>query len=114
MRRGRNLVAIGLLTGALILPSIRNAEPQESPPDLRMLLNLDLFKPSPPKDSRKEQDQETSGSMLDQIRALNAMGYLGTTANNLGPRGAQNAGDAPALSNPPPPREPSRDSEGPQ
>ena len=56
-----------------VLASARYAAAQQSPPDLRMLLNLDLFSAPPPSASG---DQPSAPSMLDQIRTLNSMGYL--------------------------------------
>jgi len=114
MRSGRNLVVIGLLAGALILPATRKVEAQESPPDLRILLNLDLFKSPPPSDAQSGQGQGTGDSMLDQIRALNAMGYLGTAPHDSGPPGKQDIGGAARPSNPPSPAESSDSSETPQ
>lgn len=67
---------------ALLLTGTKSSYAQEQPPDLQMLLNLDLF------DSRSSQNdpgQPESGqpaSMLDQIRTLDAMGYLGSANQN--------------------------------
>jgi hypothetical protein len=111
MLRGRNLVAIGLLTGALILPGTRGVQAQESPPNLRMLLNLDLFKP-PPKDAPGAQGKGSNDSMLDQIRALNAMGYLGTAQSDSGQPLGRNTGATVAPSSPPSSSESSDSPEG--
>ncbi|HTW86385.1 MAG TPA: hypothetical protein VMD75_00135 [Candidatus Binataceae bacterium] len=46
---------------------------QTQPPDLQMLLNLDLFSSS---GSGNSQAPAPGGSMLDQIQALRQMGYL--------------------------------------
>ncbi len=64
-------------------------------PDPRMLLDLDLFTPDSGDDS-----QATQHSMLDQIRTLQAMGYLS---------GANPPAPQPVYSTPPPP--PPEDSE---
>src|SRR5229473_1698500 len=63
---------IGALT-LIILGEASRATAQQAPPDLRMLLNLDLFS-APPQAAGG--GQPTAPSMLDQIRTLNSMGYL--------------------------------------
>jgi len=50
---------------------------QDEPPDLRMLLNLDLFGRSREPAAGANPQAAPAPSMLDQIRALRAMGYLG-------------------------------------
>jgi hypothetical protein len=81
-----------LLLGALVLGGgVVMALAQGGPPDLRMLMNLDLFEPrhnngtSAPTAAASPADD----SMLDQIRTLDSMGYLG---NHNG----ANANSAPA------------------
>jgi hypothetical protein len=58
---------------ALTFTGIRRAQAQDQPPDLQMLLNLDLFSSS---GGNNSQGPAPGGSMLDQIRALRQMGYL--------------------------------------
>ncbi|HZP45563.1 MAG TPA: hypothetical protein VFB15_07925 [Candidatus Binataceae bacterium] len=51
----------------------------DSNPDINMLLNLDLFSSSASAapDATPDTGNAAPESMLDQIRTLNAMGYLG-------------------------------------
>jgi hypothetical protein len=84
---------------------------QAAPPDLRMLMNLDLFesRPSNMQGMAAPGADAPSDSMLDQIRALNAMGYLGNR------RDADGAGaPQPASGESEPSSNPSYDVEGPQ
>jgi len=106
---------------------------QDAPPNLKMLLNLDLF------ESRQNGASATPApgqaasddSMLDQIRTLDSMGYLGRNppvdASDLAPRGSDDAAresdDEPRMpATPPnttviapaPPINPDYDAEGPQ
>jgi hypothetical protein len=78
MRTGRSLAVIALAAAALVVGSNKagaQAQPP-APPDLRMLLNLDLFRPQPSDAGNGAPEQRSNASMLDQIRALKAMGYL--------------------------------------
>lgn len=74
MRRARNLTATVWLVGALMFLTAMLAWAQE-PPDLRMLLDLDLFAGAAgnPADAAPG----AGPSMVDQIRTLAALGYLG-------------------------------------
>jgi hypothetical protein len=79
MRTGRSLAVIALAAAALVMGSSKpgaQEQPSPTPPDLRMLLNLDLFKPQPSDPGNGAPEQRSNASMLDQIRALKAMGYL--------------------------------------
>jgi hypothetical protein len=79
MRTGRSLAVIALAATALVMGSSKpgaQEQPSPTPPDLRMLLNLDLFKPQPSDPGNGAPEQRSNASMLDQIRALKAMGYL--------------------------------------
>jgi hypothetical protein len=85
-----------VLIGAMVVGGIVvMARAQDAPPDLRMLMNLDLFEPR----NNTARPAPTAGaspaddSMLDQIRTLDAMGYLGNRGD--GPAAAE-ASDAPA------------------
>jgi hypothetical protein len=78
MKRLRKVAAIVLIGTMIVCSETRRVSAQEAPPDLRMLMNLDLFEP------RRGDMQGTpaaaasgDGSMLDQIRTLDSMGYLG-------------------------------------
>ena len=74
MTSGRNVIATMLLAATIILISSRASEAQDQTPSPRMLLNLDLFTAQAGSNQR---GQATGGdSMLEQIRALRAMGYL--------------------------------------
>jgi len=91
---------------ALIASASRDGWGQ-SAPDLKMLLNLDLFTPPPAAKAPAQGTgaanaaQAAPSSMLDQIRALNAMGYLGAPHNTEEIQPAQNSRDA-ARAAPPP------------
>jgi hypothetical protein len=79
MRTGRSLAVIALAAAALVTRSTRTGaqeQPSPAPPDLRMLLNLDLFTPHSSDTGNDAAGQLSNDSMLDQIRALKAMGYL--------------------------------------
>lgn len=79
MRTGRSLAVIALAAAVLLTRSIRTGAqepPSQVPPDLRMLLNLDLFRPHSEDAGNGAAEQGSNDSMLDQIRALKAMGYL--------------------------------------
>lgn len=107
MRTGHSLAVIALVVAALVMGSeeTRAQEaPSPAPPDLRMLLNLDLFRPQSSGAGNGAADQRSNGSMLDQIRALKAMGYLRSNPDDDdGPApGASPAGDTPPRPNPPP------------
>lgn len=78
---------------ALIASGVRRARAQEPPPDLRMLLNLDLFA-SRSHETQGAPDQGTDESMLDQIRTLDALGYLGPNRGEPGSYGMGNPAGA--------------------
>jgi hypothetical protein len=74
MKSGPSLASAMLL--ALLISSAPAAWAQnDPPPDLNMLLNLDLFKPNP--NAAAQNGAGGNGSMLEQIQTLNALGYLG-------------------------------------
>jgi hypothetical protein len=128
MNLRRKVAAIMLLAAAIGVGSeTRRASAQDAPPDLRMLMNLDLFEPRPNKGANgaAAAASPTDDSMLDQIRTLDAMGYLGNHAGDgengaPAPRAAVGsepaaAGDVPdAPPAPAPASQPSDDVEGPQ
>ena len=71
--RSRNaLMTLTFATLFFAAPSA--AQAQDPPPDLHMLLNMDLFQ------SQQDASAQAAGpggtSMMDQIRSLNALGYL--------------------------------------
>jgi hypothetical protein len=80
--RGRSVIAGASLLAVLTFMGIGRAQAQEQPPDLQMLLNLDLFSSSGGENS---QAPAPGGSMLDQIQALRQMGYLQGNAENAPP-----------------------------
>lgn len=84
---GRSIAAGAILLAALTFTGIRPAGAQEQPPDLQMLLNLDLFSSQGAADSEAP---APGGSMLDQIQALRQMGYLQANPQDLriGPEGS--------------------------
>lgn len=53
--------------------AVAAASAADNPPDINMLLNLDLFGASR---ADSPADTNQSASMLDQIRTLDAMGFL--------------------------------------
>lgn len=76
MPRGHSkLITTMSLAAAMVVLGARAPGAQEQPPDPTMLLNLDLF--ASPSDSAGPAAHGGAGSMLDQIRTLSAMGYLG-------------------------------------
>lgn len=93
MRCGRKLLGAMVLAAAIFPLGVRASWAHDGAPDPRMLLNLDLF-------SRGADTDSGNGSMLEQIRTLQAMGYLG---------GANPPAPQPVYSSPPPP--PPQDSE---
>jgi|SRR5208282_3832389 len=87
MKRRRKVVAIMLLAAMLVGSETGRTSAQGAPPDLRMLMNLDLFEPRPSngvKGAPAPAAPPTEDSMLDQIRTLDAMGYLGNHADGDG------------------------------
>jgi hypothetical protein len=72
MRCGRNLLTTMIFAAAIILIGTRDSMAQQHAPDPTMLLNLDLFAAQ----GNAANQPGTSDSMLSQIRALRAMGYL--------------------------------------
>ncbi len=82
------VVAIMILTATLVFVENHDTAAQDDPPDFRMLMNLDLFasRPSDVKDAPEMKGAPppaSDDSMLDQIRALNAMGYLGDNRGSV-------------------------------
>jgi hypothetical protein len=75
MTSGRKVIATMLLAATIILISSRASEAQDQTPSPRMLLNLDLFT-AQADDHPKGQATGGGDSMLEQLRALRAMGYL--------------------------------------
>jgi hypothetical protein len=78
MKRLRKVAATMLVAVMLVVFENGRTSAQEAPPDLRMLMNLDLFEPRH-NDAQGAPASASAGdgSMLDQIRTLDAMGYLG-------------------------------------
>ncbi len=104
MKLRPKVIAIMIITTTLIFVETRRASAQDAPPDLRMLMNLDLFA-SPSNDPKGASAMNVAPgsdeSMLDQIRALSAMGYLGGNPESAGYVGPGNAGGVPAPSSAP-------------
>jgi hypothetical protein len=101
MKLRRKVAAIVLIATIVVCGETRRASAQnstnEAPPDLRMLMNLDLFEPrhSNAQEATAPAESPTDDSMLDQIRTLDAMGYLGNHAD-------ADADDLPAQAGPEP------------
>lgn len=91
MKRLRKVAAIVLIGTTIVCGETRRTRAQEPPPDLRMLMNLDLFEPrhNDPQGAPASAASPSDDSMLDQIRTLDKMGYLGNPAD-------ADAGDLPA------------------
>jgi len=81
MTRGRKLTTIALAVSIVSLGAQNVPAQPGSQPEVRMLLNLDLFTPQPNAPASDDDD-----STLHQIQALRAMGYL----NGAG-KGSSNA-----------------------
>ena len=85
MRRPYKVILVVTITSVLLVGKGRPVEAQEKTPDLQMLLNLDLFGGQPSGSVGPPEEGGTSAagpSMLDQIRALNTMGYLRSGPSN--------------------------------
>ena len=84
MKRLRKVAAIVLLIGTTVVcGETRRTWAQDPPPDLHMLMNLDLFEPrhNSPQGAAPPATSPADDSMLDQIRTLDKMGYLGNPAD---------------------------------
>ena len=129
MKRRRRVAAIVLMATMVMCGETRRAfaqnAPHEAPPDLRMLMNLDLFAPRHNNAQGASAPAASPGddSMLDQIRTLDAMGYLGNhddadAGDVAAPKAAERPGaeDVAPSTAPPqmPSSQPSYDVEGPQ
>jgi hypothetical protein len=92
MKLRRKVAALVLIGTTFVCGETRRALAQDSPPDLRMLMNMDLFEPrnNGAKGAPAPASSPGDGSMLDQIRTLDAMGYLGNHGD------AANGNSAPA------------------
>ncbi|MGA9723678.1 MAG: hypothetical protein WBQ86_14560 [Candidatus Binatus sp.] len=103
MKLRRKATAIMLSAAMLVGTETGRISAQDTTPDLRMLMNLDLFEPRTNEakgapSSAASSSPPTDDSMLTQIRTLDAMGYLGTRAD-----AGRNGESAPraAVGNPP-------------
>jgi hypothetical protein len=79
MKRRRKVAAIVMLAAMLVGTEKSRTSAQDAPPDLRMLMNLDLFEPrhNDAKYAAVPAASPSDDSMLEQIRTLDQMGYLG-------------------------------------
>jgi hypothetical protein len=80
MNLRRKVAAIVLIGTVVVCGETWRVSAQDAPPpDLRMLMNLDLFEPrhNSAQGAPAPAASPTDDSMLDQIRTLDAMGYLG-------------------------------------
>jgi hypothetical protein len=86
-----------LLAATIIVVSSRASDAQDKTPSPRMLLNLDLYAPQT---GSEAPGPGTAGddSMLQQLRALRAMGYLSPE----GPLPDEDESDQPASPSPQP------------
>jgi len=137
MKLRRKVAVFVLIATMVVCGETRRASAQDAPPDLRMLMNLDLFEPrhNDAKSAAPPAASPSDDSMLEQIRTLDQMGYLGNQEGDdngaPAPRAAvgaqklaphplesqsvqqQSAVSAPAEA-PMPASQPSYDAEGPQ
>jgi hypothetical protein len=103
MKLRRKVAAIVLFAAIFVGTETGGTAAQQGPPDLRMLMNLDLFEPRSPgqvggQAAPAASPTNDNDSMLDQIRTLDEMGYLGNHNNGEG-----NGAPAPRSSNGGPP-----------
>src|SRR5579863_3464706 len=106
MRTGRSRAMIALAAAALVTGSAKagaQERPAPAPPDLRMLLNLDLFRQHAPDAGGGGSGDASNGSMVDQIRALKAMGYLGGNHNDAQAAGGETDATGARVAAPNPP-----------
>ena len=106
MQLSRKVAALVLIVTTFLCGETGRALAQDPPPDLRMLMNMDLFEPrnNGAKGSAAPASSPGDDSMLDQIRTLDAMGYLGNhrDANANGAPAPAAAMEAPESLPPPP------------
>ncbi len=132
MKLRRKVAALVLIGAMVVGGEPRRVSAPDAPPDLRMLMNLDRFEarhnraPRAPAAAAAPAAAPTDDSMLDQIRTLAAMGYLGNHGDaNVGtqpaPRaavgampGAEDVAPAKLPAPQTPSSQPSYDVEGPQ
>jgi len=78
MKLRRKVAAIVLIATTVVCGGTRRASAQDPPPDLKMLMNLDLFVPrNSTKGASAPAASPTNDSLLNQIQTLDSMGYLG-------------------------------------
>ncbi len=78
MQRRRKAAAIMMLAAMLVGSEVGRASAQQAPPDLRMLMDLDLFEPrNNGAGAAASGAAPSDDSMLNQIQTLDQMGYLG-------------------------------------
>lgn len=75
----------------------------QAPPDPRMLLNLDLFAAPGTNSGAPGDKAEQSGSLIDQIRTLRVLGYLGHGGRHGAAPDATPSGPPPNAPYPPAP-----------
>jgi hypothetical protein len=78
MQRRRKAAAIMMLAAMFVGSEVGRASAQQAPPDLRMLMDLDLFEPRNNSAGAAASGAAPSDdSMLNQIQTLDQMGALG-------------------------------------
>ena len=106
MKLRRKVAAIVLIGTMVVCGDRRRACAQDAPPDLRMLMNLDLFEPrhSDASYAAGPAASPADDSMLEQIRTLDQMGYLGNHRESDGNSASapRAAAGAPEAASPPP------------
>jgi hypothetical protein len=78
MPHARSRIAVGLVAVVIVGATASLAQAQQGQPNLRMLLNLDLFAANPSSSPGENGggDPGNNGSMLEQIQTLQALGLL--------------------------------------
>ena len=106
MKLRRKAAAIMLVTVMLVGTETGRTPAQDSAPDLKMLMNLDLFEPrhNDAKYAAEPAASPNDDSMLEQIRTLDQMGYLGNhdESDGNGVPAPRAVGGAPEAEPPPP------------
>jgi hypothetical protein len=106
MKLRRKVAAIVLIGTMVVCGDRRRALAQDAPPDLRMLMNLDLFEPrhNDAKYAAEPAASPNDDSMLEQIRTLDQMGYLGNhdESDGNGAPAPRAVDGAPEAESPPP------------
>ena len=94
------LMAGALMFAAVFVSGAIRSDAQEQPPNLRMLLNLDLFEKQPGGDVANDDSNGDSKdpAMIDQIQTLDSLGYFGGNSRPAAATGDARPNTSPANS----------------